>query len=177
MQTTRTKRLVLVMTVVALALPAFGQSASGTLNATLINKSAIGILFNTDPSGVTLGGAGTAAATLNFGAVSMYMTTPPAGVTLARTSNNFTISSIFDAYVFVGGVVSASYLLQANLAVAPGALTYKVDAVTLSTVNSTIVAADPNYDKNAPHTLFLTIPNTVPAGPINNTVNFTVTAN
>ena len=173
----RTNRLLLVMMILSISLPAFAQNASGTLNATLINKSAIGILFNTDPAGVTLGGSGTPAATLNFGTVSKYMTTPPAGVTLARTAANFTISSIFDTYVFVGGVASASYRLQANLASAPGALTYKVDAVTLSTVNATVVAADPGYSTDVPHTLFLTIPNTVPAGPLSNTVNFTVTAN
>jgi len=177
MRTTRTSRLLLGLAMLSCALPAVAQNASGTLNATLINKSAIGILFNTDPAGATLGGSGTPAATLNFGTVSKYMTTPPSGVTLTRTAANFTISSIFDAYVFVGGVTSPSYRLQARLASAPGALTYKVDAVTLSTVNTTVVAADPGYSTNVPHTLFLTIPNAVPAGPLSNTVSFTVTAN
>ncbi len=153
------------------------QTASGTLNATLINKSAIAVLFHSDPSGVPLGGAGTSAASLDFGTVAMYMATPPAGVTLTRTVNDFTISSPFDTYVIVGGVNTASYRVQAALQSAPGVYTYKFDGITLSTASAVVVAADPNYFSDVPHTLSLTVPRTAPAGPVTNTVNFVVTAN
>lgn len=151
-------------------------NASGTLNATLINKSGISIVFNTDAAGVTLTGSGTAAAGLNFGTVSMYGTAP-AGVTLTRAANSFTVSSPFDVFVDIGGTTSPSYQLQASLAAAPGVYTYQVDAVTLSTTLATVVAADPNYRTNVLHTMYLTIPSSAPAGAVSNTVQFTVTAN
>jgi hypothetical protein len=153
------------------------QTGSGTLNATLVNKSGIAILFDSNPSGVPLGGAGTSAASLNFGTVAMYMATPPAGVTLTRTSTDFTVSSPFNIYVVVGGITSASYSLQAALQAAPGAYSYKFDGMAMSTTSSTVVAADPNYNTDVPHTLSLTIPSTAPAGVVSNTVNFVVTAN
>jgi hypothetical protein len=154
-----------------------GQTSSGTLNATLINKSGIWIVFNTDPAGVTLSNSGTSAAGLTFGTVAKYMTTPPAGVTLARTATNFTVSTPFDVFVDVGGVASASYRLQAALQSPAGVYTYMIDAVTLSTTAATLVAADPNYRANVQHTMSLTVPSTAPAGLVSNTVNFTVTAN
>jgi len=52
-------------------------TASGTINATLINKSAIALVFDTDPGGVTLVGSGTGAATANFGTVSAFGPLPP----------------------------------------------------------------------------------------------------
>ncbi len=155
---------------------AAAQTASGTLNATLVNKSGIAILFNSDPSGVTLGGAGTSAATLNFGTVAMFAP-PPAGVAMTRTAADFTVSSLFDTHVIVGGVNSASYSLQAALQTPPGVYTFKFDGVTLSTTSTTVVGADPNYAKDVPHTLSLTVPKTAPAGVVTNTVNFVVTAN
>lgn len=171
--------IVLVAVAVALAsmLAQAQTTASGTLNATLINKSGIWLVFNTDASGVTLGNPGTAAASLNFGNVAMYMTTPPAGVALTRTATNFTVSTPFDVYVGIGGTTSPNYTLQANLQTAPGVYTFKVDAVTLTTTAATIAAADPNYGTNVQHTIYLTVPATAPAGVVSNTVNFTVTAN
>lgn len=176
-----TKQIVWMMAAAMFALASIQcqaqATASGTLNAQLINKSGIWLIFNSDASGVTLGNAGTSAATLNFGTIRNYMTTPPAGVTLSRTAANFTVSTPFDVFVDVGGVASPSYRLQAALQSAPGVYTYKIDAVSLTTTAATIVAADPNYRTNVQHTLSLTIPNTAPAGVVSNTVNFTVTAN
>ena len=42
------------------------------INGTLINKNGISIQFDSDPAGVTLGAAGTNAATANFGTVSAF---------------------------------------------------------------------------------------------------------
>ncbi len=174
---TTLKFAILLVILAAAAGSLRAQTASGTLNATLINKSAIAIIFNSDPTGVALGGAGTTAATLNFGTVAMYMTTPPAGVSLSRTATNFTVSTVFDTYVIIGGSNSASYSLQAALQAVPAPYAFKFDAVTLSTTSTTVVAADPNYFKDVPHTLSLTIPQTAPAGAVSNTVNFVVIAN
>jgi hypothetical protein len=156
---------------------AAAQNASGTLNASLVNKSGIALVFNSDASGVALGGAATSAATLNFGTVAMYMATPPAGVALTRTATDFTVSSPFDTYVTLGGVTSASYSLRATLQALPGVYTFRFDGIALSTTSTTVVAADPNYAKDVPHTLSLTVPSTAPAGVVTNTVNFVVTAN
>ena len=177
MTTRSISRLIAVLALTLACSVARAQvNASGTLNAKLINKSGIWLIFNSDAAGVTLGSAGTSAASLNFGNVAMFKA-PPAGVTQTRTATNFTVSSPFDVYVDVGGVTSTSYRLQANLQSAPGVYTFKVDAVTLTTTATTVVAADPNYRANVQHTMYLTIPQTAPAGVISNTVNFTVTAN
>ena len=172
-----TRLMVLLALAMTTVLAQAQTTASGTLNAKLVNKSGIWIIFNSDASGVALGNAGTSAASLNFGNVAMYMTTPPAGVALTRTATNFTISTPFDVYVGLGGTTSTSYRLQASVQTAPGAYTFKVDGVTLATTATTIAAADPNYGANVQHTMYLTVPATSPAGVVSNTVNFTVTAN
>lgn len=169
----------MALLILALA-PVFAKAqktASGTLNARLVNKSGIWLVFNTDAAGVTLGNAGTSAASLKFGNVAMYMATPPTGVALTRTATSFTVSSPFDVYVGIGGSASTSYRLQASMQTAPGLYTFKIDSVTLATTAATVAAADPNYGTNVQHTMYLTIPATAPAGVVSNTVNFTVTAN
>ena len=172
------KKFVQLVLIAAFAAPvAAAQSASGTVNATIINKSGIAIVFNNDPAGVVLGGAGTSAASLNLGMVSYFMTTPPAGVTFSKTAAAFSVSSPFHVHVIVGGVASPSYNLSAALQGVPGVYSYAIDAVALSTTAATIVAADPNYGVDVQHTFKLTVPRAAPAGAVNNTVNFTVTAN
>jgi hypothetical protein len=166
----------LVLLAIAGSAPAAAQTASGTLNASLVNKSGIAIVFNSDPSGVVLGGAGTSAASLNFGNVAMYLAPPPR-VGLTRTATDFTVSSPFDTHVIVGGVATASYRLRAALQSAPGLYTYKFDGIALTTTGAVVVAADPNYGTDVPHTLSLTVPSTAPAGAVSNTINFVVTAN
>lgn len=176
--TTKSITRIVVLLALTVASAAHAQTtASGTLNAKLVNKSGIYLIFNSDAAGVALGNTGTAAASLNFGNVSMYMTTPPAGVALSRTTTAFTVSTPFDVFVGIGGTTSVSYRLQASLQTAPGAYTFKVDGVTLATTAGTVAAADPNYGTNVQHTMYLTIPATAPAGVVSNTVNFTVTAN
>jgi hypothetical protein len=156
---------------------AAGQTASGTLNATLVNKSGIAVVFDADPAGVPLTGSGTPTAGLNFGTVAMYMAVPPPGVTLTRTAVDFTVSTPFDTLVIVGGVTTASYRLSASLQSPAGIYSYGFDGITLTTASQVVVNADPNYGKDVPHTLSLTIPKTAPPGVVSNTVNFVVTAN
>ena len=78
-------------------------TATGVINGTLVNKNGISIQFDTDPAGVTLGAAGTNAATANFGTVSAFGPLS-AGVTRPSvTAANFTVRTIFDVQVVQGG--------------------------------------------------------------------------
>src|SRR6185312_7702755 len=114
MTTQSISRMTVLLTLALVSVVGQAQTAaSGTLNATLVNKSGIWLIFNTDGAGVALGNTGTSAASLNFGSVAMYMTTPPAGVALTRTTTSFTVSTPFDVLVGIGGTTSTSYRLQA----------------------------------------------------------------
>ena len=175
-----------VLAVLFAALPLLGQNptATGVINATLINKDGIAIVFNTDPAGVSLGASGTSAASVNFGTVSAFGPIS-AGVTRPSiTAANFTVRTIFDVQVIQGGLNSTTYLLSAQLAsAAPTGITYKVDAVTLTTAAQT-VQSSAAYDSNVPHNLDLTISRAAPGAggpavgtPITTTINFTATPN
>src|SRR5215470_16761771 len=100
-------------------------TATGVINGTLINKNGISLVFDTDPAGVTLGAAGTSAASASFGTVSAFGPLS-AGVTRPSvTAANFTVRTIFDVQVIQGGLNSNSYTLTANLAaVAPTGMNY-----------------------------------------------------
>ena len=162
-----------------------GQTtATGVINGTLINKDGIALVFNTDPAGVTLGAAGTSAASANFGTVSAFGPLS-AGVTRPSvTAANFTVRTIFDVQVIQGGLNSTGYTLAANLAaVAPIGFSYKVDAVTLTTVSQTI-QTNGAYSTDVPHNLDLVVSTAAPGAggpavntPITTTINFTATAN
>src|SRR5258708_38284850 len=147
------------MAMVALLLTgggAFAQTtATGVINATLVNKNGISLVFDTDPGGVALGANGTSAASANYGNISAFGPLS-AGVTRPSvTAANYTVRTIFDVQVIEGGLVSPSYTLTANLAaVAPTGFTYKVDAVTLTTVAQTISTTGA-YNANVAHNLDL----------------------
>ncbi len=176
----------LALLAVALASPLLWSqtTATGTVNATLINKNGISLVFNTDASGVTLGNNGSSAASLNFGTISAY---GPLSVGVTRpavTATSFTVRSPFDVQVTQGGLTSTSYTLAGNLAAAaPTGLGYKVDAVSLTTVSQTI-QANGTYGTNISHNLDLTVSKAAPGAggpavgtPLATTINFTATAN
>lgn len=159
-------------------------TASGVINGTLINKNGISIQFDSDPAGVTLGAAGTNAATANFGTVSAFGPLA-AGVTRPSvTAANFTVRTIFDVQVIQGGLTSLTYTLTANLAAAaPIGMSYKVDAITLTTASQTI-QVNGAYNTDVAHNLDLVILTAAPGAggpavntPITTTINFTATAN
>jgi hypothetical protein len=160
------------------------STASGVINGTLVNKNGISIQFDTDAAGVTLGSAGTSAATANFGTVSAFGPLA-AGVTRPSvTATNFTVRTIFDLQVTSGGLTSTSYTLTANLAAAaPSGMSYKVDAITLTTALQTI-QVNGSYNTDLAHNLDLVILTAAPGAggpavntPITTTINFTATAN
>jgi len=159
-------------------------TASGVINGTLVNKNGISIQFDSDPAGVTLGAAGTSAATVNFGTISAFGPLA-AGVTRPSvTAANFTVRTIFDVQVIQGGLNSTTYTLTANLAAAaPTGMSYKVDAITLTTASQTI-QVNGAYGTDIPHNLDLVILTAAPGAggpavntPITTTINFTATAN
>jgi hypothetical protein len=166
------------------ALLAQNPTATGVINGQLINKDGISLVFDTDPAGVNLGSSGTSTASLNFGAISAFGPLS-AGVTRpAVTAANYTVRTIFDVQVIQGGLNSTTYTLTANLAaVAPAGLSYKVDAVTLTTAAQT-VQVNAAYDVNVAHSMDLVVSTAAPGAggpavgaPITATINFTATAN
>ena len=48
------------------------QTANGTINATLVNKSGLTLVFDTAAGGVTLGSSGSPAASAGFGVISAF---------------------------------------------------------------------------------------------------------
>jgi hypothetical protein len=162
----------------------FGQTATGTVNTTLVNKNGITLVFDTAAGGVTLGNSGTSAVSANFGIISAFgplaggVTRPSVGPT------TFTVQTIFDVNVIEGGLSSANYTLTANLAAAaPTGMSYKIDAVSLTTTAQTITTTGA-YNSDVGHNLGLVVSMSAPGSggplvgfPISATVNFTATAN
>jgi hypothetical protein len=159
-------------------------TATGTINATLINKSGISLIFDSDPGGVALGNTGTSAASLSFGTISAF---GPLSLGVSRTppvAGTFTVSTPFDVQVISGGLTSTSYTLSAQLAAtAPAGFTYAVDAVTLSTTNQNI-QTNGTYNTDVLYSLILTVSTAAPGAggpavgtPLTTTINFTATSN
>jgi hypothetical protein len=187
MKTRRTIRnLAVTMTMLLLARAAgWAQTATGVINGTLINKSGISLVFDSDPAGVPLGASGTSAASLNFGNIFAFGTGLAAGVTRPSvTAANFTVQTVFDVNVTQGGGNSASYTLTANLAAAaPTGFSYVVQGVTLTTTAQS-VQNNGAYGTDVPYTLALVVSTAAPGAggpavgtPITTTINFTATAN
>lgn len=162
----------------------YAQTATGTINATLINKNGISLVFDSDPGGVVLGSAGTSTASVNFGNVSAFGTLA-AGVTRPTvTAASYVVQTLFDVQVIESGLASPSYTLTGQLAAAaPTGLTYGVDAVTLTTGSQTISATGA-YNSDVQHTLTLTVSTAAPGSggpttgtPLTVTINFTATSN
>ncbi len=159
-------------------------TASGVINATLVNKNGISLQFDTDASGVTLGASGTAAASVNFGVISAFGPLAGGVTRPVVTAANFTVRTIFDVQVIQGGLTSTSYTLTANLAAAaPTGFAYKVDTVTLTTAAQTIQTTG-TYNTDVAHNLDLVVSTAAPGAggpatgtPITATINFTATAN
>jgi hypothetical protein len=159
-------------------------TATGVINATLINKNGITLVFDSDPGGVTLGNNGSSSASLNFGTISAFGPLA-AGVTRPTVlPATYTVRTLFDAQVIEGGLTSANYTLTANLAAAaPTGFSYAIDAVTLTTAARTI-QVNGAYNTDVQHSLSLTVSTAAPGSggpavgtPLTATINFTATAN
>jgi hypothetical protein len=179
-------RIMVAMAALLCSLPLSAQNptATGTINATLINKNGIALVFDSDPGGVTLGATGSSAATLNFGTVSAFGPLA-AGVTRTSvTATNFTVRTPFDVQVIQGGLNTNSYTLSAQLGSAlPTGFSFKVDGITLA-AGLSIIQNNGAYNVDVPHNLDLTVSTAAPGagGPAVNTalstvINFQASAN
>lgn len=153
-------------------------TSSGTLAVSAELASSINLTFVTDGSGVTLGGSGTNAASLDFGTVSRYGT-PATNVTRTIGASTFTVSTPFDISVTKSNITSSNYTLGAALANVDAVNAYKIGTSALPTsptapVSLTVTGA---YASNVSHTLALIIPFSENATTITNTINFLATAN
>lgn len=181
----RSLRLLTLLSLLMSPLSARAQlTASGTINATLIHKSGISLVFDSDPSGVTLGATGSSAASLNFGTISAFgplstgVTQPSVGPT------SFTVQTLFDVKVIEGGLTSTSYTLSAQLAaVAPTGFTYGIDGISLTT-SAQNIQTNGTYNTDVQHNLSLVVLTAAPGAggpavgtPLTTTINFTATAN
>lgn len=181
----RVIRKILLMSVMLTSISLLAQTtATGTINATLVNKEGIALIFDTDPGGVTLGNTGSSAASLNFGTISAFGPLS-AGVTRPTVlAGSYTVRTLFDVQVVSGGLISPNYTLSAQLAAAaPTGFTYAVDAVTLTTANQNI-QANGTYNTDVQHSLNLTVSTAAPGAggpavgsPLTTTINFTATSN
>ena len=165
-------------------LAAQNPTATGTINATLINKNGIALVFDTDPGGVTLGSPGTSAATLNFGTISAFGPLSPGVTRTTVTAGSFTVRTVFDVQVIQGGGNTASYTLSAQLGSAlPTGFSFKVDGITVGGALATI-QTNAAYNVDVAHNLDLTVSTAAPGAggpavgtPLSTVINFQASAN
>ena len=179
-------RILLALMALLCASPVFAQNptATGVINGTLINKNGIALVFDTDPGGVTLGAAGTSAATLNFGTISAFGPLAPGVTRPSVTAANYTVRTVFDVQVIQGGLNSTTYTLRAQLASAlPTGFSFKIDGVTLVNGPSNI-QTNAAYNVDVPHNLDLTVSTASPGAggpavgtPLSTVINFQASAN
>jgi len=157
------KVLVLLTCLVAVPVPAFAQLFG------------INLTFQSVAGSVSITGAGSGTATLNFGTVSAF---EPVGVGVARTSTatDYTIATQVGVRVTKGILVlSPNYTLRSRLTVAQP-LTWKVDSVTMSTSFATIATSQP-YATTLPHALAFIVPLSSAAGAVNTNIEVLAVAN
>jgi hypothetical protein len=170
---------VMIMMLSSMAMAQAGNTASGTLTVTATVNSSINLVFNSDPSGVTLSsGGGTNAATLAFGNVSAY---GPVAANVTRSivgGNSFSVSTPVDVLVSKANSSSANYTLKAQLGSADATNTWQVAGNTITNAAATTITATGAYGSNAANAIAITVPFTTASGTnISNTINFTATSN
>ncbi|MGH9544786.1 MAG: hypothetical protein ACRD23_06175 [Terriglobales bacterium] len=135
------------------------------------------MVFDSDPSGITLIGSGTPIASLALGSVQAFGGTVPTGVTrTVNGSSSWTLSTPFDVKVTpVGG--GTTYTLTARLLLADAVNIWKIGAITLNSGSASTLTTTGTYSVDVPITFSLTIPFSEAAGLITNTINFTATSN
>ena len=174
---TKAKLFTLILAA-ALAMPVLSaaQSASGTLAVSATVQSSISMVFNTDTNGVTLGNAGTNAATLSFGTISAYGT-PAANVTQSVGASSFTVSTPFDVLVSMANSTSANYTLKAQLNAADAVNSWALNTKPITNASQQTLTSTGSYGSASAYTLALTVPFSSSAPSISNTINFAATAN
>src|SRR5688500_16771368 len=101
----------------------------------------ISLTFQTVTGGLSVSGAGTDTASMNFGTVSAYAPLG-AGITRSTNATDYTIGSDFGVRVVRNGGQSPNYLLRARLT-SSNALTWRINGVVMTTTLATIANAQP----------------------------------
>jgi hypothetical protein len=151
-------------------------SGTGTLAVTAVTVGSVSLTFVTDGSGVTLGGTGTSAASLDFGTVQAYGGTLATNVSeTVNGTTSFAVSTPFDVVVGVANFTSSDYTLTAALQSTDPTNQWDLGSGPLSTIAQQLTGA--GAYGNTPYTLTLTIPQAAGPQSISNTMNFVATAN
>jgi len=142
-------------------------------------QTTLTLAFVSDPSGITLAGSGTAAASLSFGSVQAFGGVVPSGVAKSVGASSWTLSTPIDFNVQKGAldvldVLSTHYMMTARLLGADAQNVWRLNSVILSTTAATIATS--NVYGTVAYPFTVTIPFTAPAGSISNTISVTVTA-
>ena len=155
---------------------ASATSTTGTVAVTATTVASVSLTLVGDAAGITLGNSGTSAASVSLGSVQAYGGTVPTGIT--RTLNgttNWSLSIPFDVVVEVANQTSSNYTLTAALQTVDATNTWQLGSTSLTTRPATLTSV--GAYGSTPYTLVLTMPFTVAARAISNTINFTATAN
>jgi hypothetical protein len=138
--------------------------------ALLINLS-----FDSVPGAVSVTGAGTRTAALNFGRVSAFEPLNP-GVNRTVGASTYTISTRFGVRgTHLLPLLSPNYTLRARLQ-SGHVLSWRVDGVPMTTASATIATSQP-YGPVIPHTLSFVVPFSHPAGTVATVLEVTAIAN
>jgi hypothetical protein len=130
--------------------------------------------FESVAGSVTLLGAGTPNATLNFGNVSAFEPLNP-GVTRTVGASSYTISTNIGVRVTRIVSLSPDYTLQARLQSAHP-LTWRLDGMTLSTAPTTISTSQ-QFGSVVSHTLAFVVPYNHAAGAVTTVLEVTAIGN
>lgn len=150
------------------------ETSSGTLTVTGTVESAINLTIQS--AGGTTSGTGTAAASSGLGNVNKYGTAPT-GFTLTRGASDWTLSGSIGVKVDKANLTSTDYELEAELGSAPATgVVWKLNGVTLSDSANTITATG-TYGSTGSYPWLIEIADSAAAAAIDNSINFTATAN
>lgn len=159
----------------AMAIAGGGASAAGTGTLTVTGSIVGSLAMQITPAFGTVSGAGTDTATAALGDISKYGPVPT-GFTRTIGATTYTLSSTVSVRVDQANAGSPDFNLLANLGTGPGFNQWKLDGTALTTSAFNL---RPMSQYATPHTLNfdLIVPNGSGAGPIDNTINFTASAN
>ncbi|PYP87676.1 MAG: hypothetical protein DMG65_16530 [Candidatus Angelobacter sp. Gp1-AA117] len=167
--------LAAVLAICMCAQNAFAQTASGTLTVTGTISSSLTLLVQN--AGGTTSGTGTAAATSALGNISKFGSAPT-GFTLARGASNWTLSSTVGVEVDKANLTSTDYTLTAQLGSAPASgVTWKLNGSTLSDSAATTLTSTGTFASTGSYSWDIVVADSASAAAIDNTINFTATAN
>jgi hypothetical protein len=177
MKTLSARALVISLLAVPTIAAASGEYSepTGTLTVTGTVESSISLTI--ESAGGATSGTGTGAASSALGSISKY-SSAPTGFTLARGASDWTLSSTVGVKVVKANLTSESYSLTAQLGSAPASgITWKLGGTTLSDSGTSMLTETGEFGSSLPYAWDIVVADSAAAAPIDNTINFTATAN